>query len=365
MSLKAPGFAGIFFLLIFSVQNLKAASLVFADFDDTIVESRKERNGSFQGRYLIFKNVYRSSTLTPEADGDMVIEVSTAEFRELRHLMARGKNDPGVLAEEFELSNGQRIFPGEYEIRDPDTYLYFRPNPEAGGESYLVEAMKKALRNGGDKWQGLYWESMLQILNDPEAAQYFGIITSRGHDSEEWNEFFELLKKKGFIKHLPRTSQLFHDVSRREYDVLSLNANVPLQKMQLLERKARALKDVPLDPVKDLRLNADGDGLEVMHSLTFIEDKPETLVKVFELFRKLAMTNWLKTPIKFTLVLTSTEEEMQRLSRYFGYEIPRALVFTSKGTIRPASQEELTGELLSKATPGAFSVTSCRKALRY
>lgn len=350
--------------ICFIVSGAHASSFVFSDWDDTIVESRPEHNGSYQGRYLIFKNRYRATNLSPVPDGKNVILLTSAEFRQVRRYLAQGQNVPGDLLNEFTTQEGVSFYPGDYQILDPWSYDFFRPNPE--GEGFALQSFREAYETDPEmNWKGIFFDSMIQILNDPEAAKHFGVITGRGHNPDEWQQFFEFLKSEGMIRYLPR-AELFHNMARSEYDVLSLDANVVKQKVGILERIARAIKDIPLKDEKDLRLNPEGTAIEKMHSLTYVEDKPEIAAAVFRLFQRLAMSR--QFPIKYTLILASTEEEMRRLERHLGFRPPREMVFSRYGDVRQATEAEITGELLKKAHVSeakVFDPKTCRDFLRF
>lgn len=347
---------GFIFVLNFVGFSAFAEEVILADFDDTIVESRPEMDGGFVAKYILYLNPYRANTIQEVPQGEEKLVISTYDYRRLRNLLSYGQHTPGSL-KPFELSDGRVIVPGNYQVLFDQSFQFFRPSG-VKAQSHLVDQFTDtfSIRGKSNSWQGLYWESMRKILSTERGAKAFRILTSRGHESWEWDALFNLFLEKKWVSHLPNSSQ-FHNVARREYDSITVRFDDISLKVNLIEKAARALNDRSLSS-EDLRLAADGVSQKQLHTLVFVEDNPDIVEAAFQKFKALALSR--RFPIKYVLINTGTDEEV-RLSRR-----PRSLVLKEDGGFRLAAEEEITGEVVKKAKASDVPkyVPGCENLLR-
>lgn len=311
-----------------------AETIILLDFDGSVVNFRKDLGGSFETTYRIFRLTYRANTLQAIPSGPEYLDVSGGELFEIRNQLAAGEGKPGTLNKTYTLRSGLKFTPGEYFLKDPESYFRFFAAPK--GSNYLLEDFKaaEARDRSGKSWQGRFWDPMTKILSTQEGANALSLISARGHSHEEWVEFFEYLRSQGYIKFVPKR---FMSISTREFDRFSLTGDVTAQKMGVAEEVA--LRVLAFKPVteKDLRLNPDGDGMGYYHGLLLIEDDPRTVDAVVHAFRGLAQSKL--APIKFGVFHMGPDQEVKDWGK------PRFTILTDDGVYRPARGKEILGDL--------------------
>lgn len=185
------------FIALFSAHLLSGvvastAVLSVIDFDDTTLETREEHRGVFGTPFRLFRIEPRINTMQSTQVGPAYVDVSPAQLKRLEPYLGSGSQF-GAIARRATLDNGQVIVPGEYTLRDPDSFLYFF-SAEAGSGDYRLlsdfqRAEERAARGEGD-WRGPLWEFMLAHLAHQPVAQSFGFITARGHEPWEFHALF-------------------------------------------------------------------------------------------------------------------------------------------------------------------------------
>lgn len=327
-----------------------AVSLVFSDFDNTLVETRESAGGTFETKFVLFRSEQRATTLQDVPTGPKEIELTPIEFHRNLAYFAKGPGTPGALNREIKLKDGTKVMPGLYYMRNPESFKYFFSTPERNN---VLEDLKDAeKRDPEGHWKAGFWDTMVQYLNHPESARWFGMITARGHDQKDWVEFFEYLKAQGYIKHLPNF-RLFHNVSRAEYDQFSLSWKNSEQKKGVLQQVVQHLATVA--PTES-RLAPDGKHEEPMHFVTFADDNQDTLEAVLRMFQQYAQNKTVR--IKFGIFNMGTQTEITATRR------PQFAIIKSDGTFRHATDAEKLGEhaVLTPA-PVVAEDASCSKQL--
>lgn len=308
-------------------------TLILSDFDDTIVETRESRGGAFRTKFKLFRINHRATSLQREPEGDEVVEVSPIDLHRIRPYLGKGNLEPGNFPREQKLENGKVIRPGEYMLRVPDSFEYFLAAPP--GKNYLLADFKEAeASDAGGNWKGPFWENMVEILDRPETAATFGIITARGHSREEWGEFFKYLKKQGYIKYLPNLD-LIHSISRPEYDQFGIDHQIHQRKQQLLDEVVASLAAVRLTEADD-RLDPNAKGNERLHYLVFADNDSATIEAVTRSFQNAARS--MRVPVKLGVFNYGTKSEVIATQR------PPLAIVQSDGTFRHATQAEQFGE---------------------
>lgn len=292
------------------VQSSLGVTLILSDFHDTIVETRRNSScsGTFETKVILYRIEQLGSVIIPRVDEPEQVEVTPFELERIRKSLGSGPLEPGAIKETVKLSSGKTIHPGYFFIRNPDSYKYFMEAP--AGKNYLLRDFKAAeLREPKEGFKGPFWDSMVEILKTKEGAQSFGVISAAGYSEKEWQEFFEYLQSKKYIKHLPNFS-LFRSISRPEFDKYSIDWDVPGKKVAIAREFALALRFQSLSD-SDVRLAPDGKSKGKYHSILFADDKKETVHGMSELFFYLSRSQ-LVSPVKYGIFNAGTNVRTQR-----------------------------------------------------
>jgi len=320
---------------------IEAKTIILSDFDDSIVEGRPHRDGLFHSNFILYRIDVRANTLQEIQSTPYEVLVTGAELFEIKNMLGRGNGRLGMLNTKVRLRTGVEIIPGNYYLRTPESYRYHRSGE---GVNYLLEDFKAAEASEAagvrGTWKGQYWDSMVELLKDPETASSFGILTSRGQEPKDWKEFFNYLRERGYIENLPNLDMV-HNVSLHRYDALSLSQDVVEQKVRIVEKTAKALSRVPMDRTRKV-LHPNGfEMTDDFHTIVITENDPHAVDKLYDRLKLIAQSKIF--PVKFVLVNLGTPEEIIQSGR------PANLVIRPDGGMRPAREEELTGELFASA----------------
>jgi len=331
----------IFWVGLVGGFQLQAKTIVLSDFDDSIVEGRPHRGGLFHTNFVLYRIDVRANTLQELQTTPYEVLVTGAELFEIRNMLGRGNGRPGMLNTKVRLRTGVEIVPGNYYLRSPESYRFHRSDD---GVNYLLEDFKaaEASEAAGAKgtWKGQYWDSMVELLKDPETAKSFGVLSSRGQSREHWEEFFNYLRARGYIENRPNLDMV-HNVFLHRYDGLSLTHDAVEQKVRIVEKTAKALSRVPLDQAGQVLHPSGFDTTDSFHTIVVTENDPHVMDRLYERLKLIAQSKIY--PVKFVLVNLGTPEEILQSRR------PANLVIRSDGGVRPAREEELTGELFASA----------------
>jgi len=224
-------------------------------------------------------------------------------------------------------------------LRDPDSYSELQGSSE-GKRNNLLKSFKQAEKDHKlSQFKGPYWDQMVRILSKKETADSFGIVSDTAYDKDDWIQFFKYLKRKKYIKELPKFD-LFHSLRRHDYDDLNLQGDISERTTMLLDQIGTALGRVPLGE-EDVRLHPNGREFTETHTLVFVSADQKILDRVFTLAQSLTLSK--RDPIKYVLINVGTKEEIIDSHR------PAALVIEPGGTVRSAKPQEITGELFDVA----------------
>ena len=328
------------FVLLFLSQLLsgtvEAATYFFSDFDNAVVESREEKHGTFKSHYQLYLLPQRANVLQPDlAQLPKVIKVTPREYERIKDSLAKHDNEPGAIGKKYRLESGELIDPGNYIVRNPDSFEYFMEAPT--GRNYLLESFKDAETRTTGSYKGQIWKTMALFLSNPETAKNFGLLTARAHSRVEWEQTVDYWIEKNIdgISHRPNFD-LFHNVSRSEYEKYGLGGNISAQKIAKLKEFINQLARVPLRP-EDARLKPDGKGTEPLHYVVFADDNQETIELAFSLFKGMAQRG--TYPIKFGLFNLGNSTEIRQTRR------PQFMIIEPAGSFRRATALEQLGEL--------------------
>jgi len=176
-----------------------------------------------------------------------------------------------------------------HQVGEGKTYRR-KPEDPAQIDQNLIENFKKTLALDPKSWQGPVWKSFLRALETEEGAQNTTIITGRRNSREAYFKVMEILRDRGFVKHLLPLQNIYP---------VGNKALFPGNK-DVSEVKAQVMEGI-LD-----RLNAEALNGEATHFWNFSDDDPEN----FRIAREF-ITNQKKQGrwpnVKVSLTFTGTE----------------------------------------------------------
>jgi hypothetical protein len=322
-------------VLLMMSPSTKAVSLILTDFDGSLIENKLIKEGAFQTPFLLFKHPFRKFAFDKIPETPEIVEILPHELERVQDYL-RGGKFPHSIHRKFTLASGLTIVPAYYEIRHPDSFLYFM---ESNKESnFLVDEMKKAeIRVQTEKktFKGLYWDMMEEVLSHPDGAKSFGMLTARAHTPEEWDRFFQHLQAAKHIQYLPELEHI-HGVNHTDYDHFGPSSDTKIRKINVLKEIFKQLKQVKLFP-QDEVMDPDGKSVGRYHTVVLIEDTQEILNE--EVLLAIRMSQSSLYPIKFVFGNAGTETEVRESKR------PRWFVITSDGGFRHATDIEIRGDL--------------------
>lgn len=316
--------------------NAQAKVTYLFDLDNTLFESRKEFNGSFQTKVQLYQVARRANTLQDEIKTPKVIEVSWEDFERIYNDLSKSYESNGTVGKKFTLSDGKVIEPANYYARGTDSFKYYYPGEN--GENYLIEDFKKALKIKSGNWKGPAWDLFKHLLSNPETAKNVGIITMRS-GTKQLKEFFEFLTTineggEPLLNHSPN-AKLYMTISAPQFDKYTLDYalhDMKLAKADVLENYIQLMGRTELKNSEQ-------------HYLVFAEDNQQTNEKVAKVFQKYTQNRIY--PIKFGLLNAGNKSEVKNSGR------PQFAIVEAGGTFRKATEEEVIGDLKVK-TPTAI-----------
>ena len=307
-------------LLTCSIDANAQIEINMFDFDGTLVENRQVRDGTFNTDVLIYRNEQRLNLLQPQAQGPKVLAISFQDYHRISEYLGSGEGRPGSVSREVELRDGRRIRPGEYYIRYPDSYEYFRESSD--GRNHLLESFKAAEALGDSRWKGPVWETFQRLCETLEGARTISIITARGHSAAEWQSLFDYWAEKGLIKFKPAAKYVY-GMSRPEYDRYSGSGGaVGADLSDVSVRKATLIEEILL------KLGRVDIPTGLLHNVRYFEDESRNLNRVAEVFKKIAFGNHVR--VRMTLVNAGLKSEIRSSTRpEVSYIEPQSSVFKS------------------------------------
>lgn len=306
ISIRAGGFAAFFAafitVLLLSLEVMAQVEMSLFDFDGTLVENRQARDGTMNPPVILFRNDQRLNLIQSEATGPRQIFISQQDLHKISEFLGTGEGRPGAVNREVELADGTKIKPGEYYIRLPDSFQYFREGPP--GQNFLLLSFRDAFEKGArGAWKGPMWDIFAGLCETEKGAESVGIITARGHSRQEWDELFDYMKTKGLIRFKPNVRRVF-SMSRSEFDRYSGGggafgrdqADMSVRKANLIDEMLTQLVRVNLP---------DGE----LHSFMYADDEPAILERVAGVFRKIAFGS--HTPVRMTLANSGLKSQIR------------------------------------------------------
>jgi hypothetical protein len=320
MGLRSTQFFCAIVSLFFSV-NLPAKVIILSDWHNTLVECRKEYGGTFQTLFKLFRIEQRSTTMQEEVSGPETVWVNHSDLHKIKKYLGKGPREPGALSRRVTLEDGSSITPGEYFIKNPESFEKFITYNNPVNE--LFEDFKRAEKlEPKNAWHGPFWKYMVLILSNEETAKSFGVTTAAGYSIEQWKELFLYLQKKGYIKYLPNFD-LFFNTSHPKFDALSLEGITSVKKSKILEDIGLHLSKLPL---------AAG---ETSHTLIFADDEQGNVEAAYDKAHQLTTRSL--GPVQYGIFNFGYQREIREAGR------PQFSMIESKGTYRKATLRERVG----------------------
>lgn len=309
-----------------STSHAQPIHLDIFDFDGTLVENRQVREGTFNPKVVLYRIEQRLNLIQTEAQGPKSITITYQDLHKISEYLGAGEGQPGSVKREVELSDGTRIRPGEYYLRLPDSFQFFREAPLGSKRNYLLETMIEAEAKGPEgQWKGPLWQLFSELTQTKEGAERIAIITARGHSRTEWTEFLDYMVKKKHIKFKPSLDRIYN-VTRPEFDRYNGAGgahggelvDIPARKANLVREILNSLGRV--DP---------GPGL--LHSVFFADDEAKNHERVARVFQDVAFAN--RTPVRMILVNAGLESQVRESDHYKFTAIEPAGSFKSLANI--------------------------------
>jgi hypothetical protein len=333
-------------------KDAHAASFLFSDFDETLVQCRD--GGHFRTHVRLFMVEWRNNTLLDQPTTPQEIIVTCADYDAMRRHLAFNKTQLGnEIARPFKLeepitgNNGElitEVIPGFYYNEPHQSYYPFYYEHAAGTGNYLMEgyhaAKALAQKTGQSRWKGPVWEILRVWLSTAETARRVGVSTARAHsNAREWPELFRAWKADGELQHEPNYN-LFFNISRPEFDRYNRDrSNITARKVGKWVEFATDLRRVALTAA-DERMHIDNPTQKGRyHLLVIAEDNQNTLKQAAVELARLVQSR--RVPLKVVLINAGTEAEVRDTAMG---GIPRYAVITSTGLIREATALEVFGE---------------------
>jgi hypothetical protein len=285
----------------YSASAHAQVTINFFDFDGTLVEDRQVRDGAFNPEFLLFRNNTRLNLLQDVATGPETITVTHQDLEKMKPYLAQGEGRPGAIGRTVKLANGMEIKPGEYFMRNPDSYRFFREGP--AGENYLLKQFKDAeqvARETGKTFKGPAWDYFVHLCESESGARSIAISTARGHSEAEWGEFLDYLQRQGYIKYKPNAKRMFN-MTRPEFDRYSGHGgahgadpwNIPGRKSAHFRELLLELRRVALPEKKTAEPRP-------LHEVRFFENSKENLIALQRVTKEILFAD--QSPSRVTLV---------------------------------------------------------------
>lgn len=308
-------------LIAISIEAQAQVEMYLFDFDGTLVEHRQSREGAFNSKVIIFRNDLRLNLLQTQPSGPKNLIITQQDLHKISEYLGTPDGLPGAVNREVELQSGARVRPGEYYLRYPDSYEFFREAPT--GQNYLLEAFMEAeARSPEGRWKGAMWDLFQELCSTELGATKASIITARGHSRAEWAALFDYMQKQGHIKFKPDVRRVFN-VSRPEFDRYGSGGaakggdptDVAIRKAAVVEEILLSLSRVEAPPGR-------------LHSVMVADDEVRNLERIASVFQKIAFGNHVR--VRMTLASLALKSEIRVSPRpEFAVIEPASSIFKS------------------------------------
>lgn len=294
-------------ILGFSTTVFAQVKLRIFDWDNTLVENRQSKSGTFSSKIIIYRINQRLNLLQTQADGPEELHITQQDYKRIESHLGKGEGRPGSIGREVELDNGLKIQPADYYMRNPDSYRFFREG-NSPKENHILNAFKEAeLNQNGVTWQGPLWKYFVELCSTQEGADSVIIATARGHSTDEWDVLFDYMVKKRYIRFKPNSKRVYN-LNRPEFDHYSGQGgsygtdlvNVPERKAALVDDLLESIRRIPLP---------NGE----KHEVLVADDDQLNLEAIAKVFRSKAFGNRLSA--RMILVNAGNVKEVRESSR--------------------------------------------------
>ena len=308
------------------------------DFDGTLMEDRQVRDGAFNPEFVLFRNNTRINLFQDVPTGPEAITVTHQDLEKMKPYLAQGEGRPGAMGRTVKLANGTDIKPGEYYLRNPDSFKYFREAPV--GENYLLKQFKDAEQVAsatGKTWKGPAWKYFVHLCETPKGARTIAISTARGHAVErEWLELFDYMQSKNYIKFKPNTRRVF-GMMRPEFDRYNgTGGALGADPYNIPARKSGHLRELLLD-LRTVALPSKKTGeTRSLHEVRFFENSPENLAALQRVTREIIFAD--VSPTRVTLINVGLSTDIREARENGRPEV--AILEPGSAVFRPGHRED-------------------------
>lgn len=304
MKFRFYGYVGLI-LLVFAAKARAQIEVNIFDFDGTLLENRQIREGTFNPKFILYRNEQRLNLLQIQASGPKTVHVTEQDLYKFRAHLALGEGQPGTVGREYELLDGTKIKPGEYYVRYPDSLAYFR---EGTDRNHLLDAFIQAeTKSPEGRWKGPLWNDFAELASTEDGAKTISILTARGHSSKEWEELFDYLIERKHIKFKPDLRRIFN-VTRPEFDKYSNHGGAAGQDpVDVPNRKANIVYEILM------KLARTPTGSSKLHTVRVADDDLTNLQRIASVFQKVAFGN--QSPVRMILINAGLSTQIRSSGR--------------------------------------------------
>jgi hypothetical protein len=146
-----------------------------------------------------------------------------------------------------------------FQVGEEKPYRRKPEDPTTLDERFL-QNFRKTIDQEPSKWQATLWPNFRRALENETNAQTTSIITGRRNSREVLYQALEILRARGFIKHLPRLEMLFPVGNRTLFEQ---NVDTSVIKTRVMKDLLERLNEMPLEPNVEF------------HTWNFSDDDPE------------------------------------------------------------------------------------------
>lgn len=309
-------FAGLLVAItLFPLSARSQETLGFFDYDGTIVENRKIYDGTHSTTHVLFHiQEAGSHHIAGISRGPETLEVSQQDYHRMIDSLGEGQGKPGAINLTITLEDGRQVRPGMYFPMFPDTFKYFRESLDPSRNYLLEDFIRAEEKSPKGEFRGRFWDVFTSWCEKEDSAKRFTIFTARGHSQKEWNELFDYMIKKGYIKFPPGRVV---NLSRKEYDKYGAPGDMPTRKANYIGEQIQLISRIDLPQGRQ-------------HVVVLADDEKRNVDKIAEKLESLAFSG--RYPVRMLIGNAGLRTEIRESRR------PEFAVIEPGSSFRPVDR---------------------------